>query len=95
MQAGGVGHQSVAYILYYRILLDNIDGRMKSYVKISDCRGKEMLNHVHAVAVRPETAQHIFGVITVPLNVDPQSLENLQHILCVREKQQLHTLRWK
>ena len=55
-RAGRDGHQSVAYILYYGILLNHIDGHMKSYVKTSECRRKELLKHFDSVAVQPETA---------------------------------------
>ena len=35
---------------------NHIDGHMKSYVKTSKCRRKELLKHFVSVAVQPETA---------------------------------------
>ena len=43
-----------------RILLNHIDGHMKTYVKTSECRREELLKHFDSVAVQPETA-HLYG----------------------------------
>ena len=59
-RAGRDGDQSVAYILCYGILLNHIDGHMKTYVKTSECRREELLKHFDSVPVQPETA-HLYG----------------------------------
>jgi len=53
-RAGRDGVQSMAYILYHGILLSHVEGRMKSFVKTSECRRLALLKHFDSILQQPE-----------------------------------------
>ena len=55
-QAGRDGQQSIAYILYHGILLNHIEGQMKSFVKTSECRRQALMKHFDSALMQPEKA---------------------------------------
>jgi len=55
-RAGRDGEQSIAYILYHGILLNHVEGQMKSFVKTSECRRQALMRHFDAALMQPEKA---------------------------------------
>ena len=55
-RAGRDGEQSIAYILYHRILLNHVEGQMKSFVKTSKCRRQALMKHFDSALTQPEKA---------------------------------------
>ena len=55
-RAGRDGEQSIAYILYHGILLNHVEGQVKSFVKTSECRRQALMRHFDAALMQPEKA---------------------------------------
>jgi len=55
-RAGRDGEQSIAYILYHGILLNHVEGQIKSFVKTSECRRQALMRHFDAALMQPEKA---------------------------------------
>ena len=53
-RAGRDGVQSNAYILYHGILLNHVEGQMKSFVKTNECRRQSLMRHFDSALEQPE-----------------------------------------
>ena len=58
-RAGRDEIQSVAHLLYHGILLNHVDGHMKSCVKTKDCRRKELLQHFDSTHLMHFEQKHL------------------------------------
>ena len=45
-----------AYVLYHGILLNHVEGQMKSFVKTSECRRQALMRHFDSALMQPEKA---------------------------------------
>ena len=55
-RAGRDEEQSIVYILYHVILLNHVEGQMKSFVKTSECRRQALMRHFDSALMQPEKA---------------------------------------
>lgn len=64
-RAGRDGEQSIAYILYHEILLNHVEGQMKSFIKTSECRRQAFMRHFDSALMQPEKAHLCFDNCSV------------------------------